>query len=109
MCCLIQAEAVAMFEVVKLVRNLGAAECSFETDNQTIAEVLMKNLPLMQIDWRAFREVFEVWKWFKEMKGFRCKYVPRSRNTVADDLEKRGNKEKWDVSLFTFPFGHQFL
>lgn len=101
--CPIQAEALAISEAVKQIRGLGITECSFETDSKTVAEALMSLQPPANMDWRAFREVWEVWQWFKESEGYTCKYVPRTQNETADILARRGTREKWDVTIFTFP------
>lgn len=44
----------------------------------------------IQADWRAFKEVCEIWRSFKENSGFVCQHISRGQNDMANlTREKR--------------------
>lgn len=96
-------KALALEEAVRYALQIGITDCVFETDNKSIAEAIMAMKPPLQVDWRAFKQVFKVWKWFRGNQGLKCDHISRSHNEVADCLAKRGTHEKWDLETHTFP------
>lgn len=101
-CSPIQAEAVALREAISFVKNLGLQPCSFYTDNQELALVCSSLDPPLEADWRAYREINEIWSLLKENE-FDCRFIPRSQNSMADELAKLGSGLDEGCSGFTFP------
>lgn len=91
-CCPIQAEALALLEAVRYVASAGISGCKFYTDNEQLSNLCMALQPPMQADWRAFKEIMEIWRVFKQNKHYSCQFFPRRHNELADQLAKNGSK-----------------
>ena len=102
-CCSMQAEAQALKLGIQQATKLGISQCVFFTDYKELQEIVTKLQPPTQMDWRACKEVLEVWKLLMDNKEYQCLFVNRGHNEMADYLAKKGRKEKWNVSGFTFP------
>lgn len=102
-CCPLQAEAIALVQGLNYAISIGLSECAFITDNQTLAEACSNLNPPLEVDWRAHREIFDVWKKIRCNRGFTCSYEGRSNNGMADYLAKRGRKIGDSYLGFTFP------
>lgn len=59
--------------------------------------------PPTDVDWRAHKEIFDIWKKVKCNKGFNCVHITREQNTLADELAKRGRIIGEDYMGFSFP------
>lgn len=90
-CCAIQAEAIALREAIIHVAEMGISECVFYSDNKSLAELCMALQPPLRADWRAFNEIFEIWKRFKANANFSCRFFARCHNELADKLARRGS------------------
>lgn len=101
-CFAFQTEALAMKEAIQLVQNMNLIDCTFITDNQQLVQLCNSSNPPLNSDWRAYYEVFDVWRMFKR-SDFSCSKAPRSQISLADFLAKRGRLEQWDQVGFTFP------
>lgn len=101
--CPLQAEAMAVNEAIKHATSLGITSCNFLTDNLYISQACSKVQPPMDSEWKAFREVFEVWKTLKDKTEFTCMHVVRSLNDEADNLARMGRKQGWDFEGYTLP------
>ncbi|XP_078168497.1 uncharacterized protein LOC144562998 [Carex rostrata] len=93
-CSPMQAEAVALREAIHFVKSLNLPSCIFLTDNQDLAKVCMELHPPVDADWRAYREINEVWRLLKEF-DYECRHIPRSQNCVADHLAKVEHAADW--------------
>lgn len=98
-----QAEAIALLEATRYMTELGYLKCIFHTDCKALADAISAAQPPLRVDWTGFREVFEVWRMFRECKEFECCYVPRCQLGLADRLAKEGSKKKWDFACHTYP------
>lgn len=94
---------MALEEAIKWIQTEGFTECTFKTDCQTLSIAANDLQPPTGMDWRAFTEVFNVCKAFKEMPGFQCLYVPRGQNVLADYLANKGRLERWDYRVLMIP------
>lgn len=101
--CPLQAEAKGLLESVKYVMGTGLAQCTFYTDNATLASaVSLLQLPT-EVDWRASREILDLWRLFKCNIGFDCKHISRSHNEMADYLAGIARREGMNYVGFTYP------
>ena len=106
-CSPLQAEAVALLEAIRYAIFKGWNQCLFCTDSQLLASETMALKPPLEVDWRAFREINEIWASLKRNSGYICLYVPRCQNDLADKLAKQGRIQGWDTHGYTFPiFNH---
>lgn len=99
----LQAEAISLEAAVKCVSSKGYTNCYFQTDCQFFVDAVMGSQPPIATDWKAFSEVFNIWKIFQITTGFKCMYVPRSQTALADYLARKGRVEGWDYTGFSFP------
>lgn len=88
-CCPIQTEARALKEAVSDVIGLGLKQCEFLTDNQELARLASALHPPIDADWRAHAECNDVWKLVRFRDDFKCHYIPRGQNELADLLAKK--------------------
>lgn len=102
-CCPLQAEAIALQQGVNHAIQSGVSECTFLTDCKALAEAIMEFNPPTDVDWRAHKEIFDIWKKVKCNKGFNCVHITREQNTLADELAKRGRIIGEDYMGFSFP------
>ena len=103
-CCPIHAEAAALSKAIQTVKSMGIARCTFFSDNQTLVQTCMALQPPVEADWRAYREMYEIWLMLKE-NDYNCLHVNRSQNSVADHLAKAGSemlRVKWDLHIQLF-------
>lgn len=63
----------------------------------------MAQRPPTDVDWKAHKEIYEVWKKMKSNLGFNCCHVARTQNGLADILAKRGAKSGESYMGFTYP------
>lgn len=98
-----QAEAIALLEATRYMKELGYLQGIFQTDCKVLADAISAAQPPLRVDWTGFREVFEVWRMFRECKEFEVCHVPRCQLGLADKLAKEGSKKKWDFSCHTYP------
>lgn len=68
-CCSLQAEAIALQQGVDYAISIGMSECSFITDNFTLAEACSILNPLMEVDWRAHKEILDIWRKWDATRG----------------------------------------
>lgn len=100
--CPLQAEAQALKEAMKQISLEGINSCVFYTDCRILGISTEQLAPPLEAEWRAFTEIFDVWKSFKQNEGFKCVHVGREQNGVADSLAKLGRKEGWDITGHTY-------
>lgn len=96
-CCPLQAEACALQQAIKFALQQGFSDC------EGLANLCMRLQPPTDGDWRAFSEMFEVWKMVKCSPGFSCEYMPRRQNGMADHLAKTGRLLGEEYTGYTYP------
>ncbi|XP_078175199.1 uncharacterized protein LOC144568705 [Carex rostrata] len=101
-CCPLQAEVVALKEAILFVKGLGLQSCSFFTDNQILAQTSMAQQPPLDADWRAYKEIQEIWGLLKE-NDFECLHIGRSHNGLADYLAKGGSTLDEGYTGYSYP------
>ncbi|KAF3332549.1 Reverse transcriptase-like protein [Carex littledalei] len=97
-----QAEVVALRDAVLFVKGLGILSCTFYTDNQSLANLCSALHPPLDAEWRAYKEINDVWGLIKENK-FECRHVNRSQNVMADYLAKVGSLLDEGYTGFSYP------
>lgn len=83
-------EAWALKEAWQEVINEGIRECVFYSDCLELVQALVQLRVPIDMDWKAFKEVFELWKIYRNNKEFRCIHVSRDLNEEADKLARLG-------------------
>lgn len=78
-------------------------ECTFLTDCLTLADICAAHSAPVDVDWRAYQEVFQVWKRMKMNRDFSCAHMKREHNALADFLAKSGSATGKSLIGFTFP------
>lgn len=73
------------------------------TDNATLASAVSLLQPPMEVDWRASREILDLWRLFKCNIGFDCKHISRSHNEMADYLAGIARRKGMNYVGFTYP------
>lgn len=68
-----------------------------------IAKVATQLQPPQDEDWRAAKELLEIWRMFKQNAQFTCQQIPRSQNGLADRLANKGRLNEGQYTGFTFP------
>jgi ribonuclease HI len=66
--CAAQAEAIALLQALHYAIDNGIKSCKFFTDSQTLSETVRAWKPPLLVDWRTFKEVFEIWKLLKKRR-----------------------------------------
>lgn len=99
--CPLQVEAVTLRDAIHHCLSMGISSCTFNTDSLTIATSCTKLEPPLELDWRAFRDVYDIWKLLKVNTGFRCVHISRSYTEVANDLAQRGRTQSWNCLGYT--------
>lgn len=102
-CCAIQAKACALLLAMKYVMGQGISSCNFFTDCQTVFSSCTALTPPIEVDWKAQKEIYDIWKILKCNPGFGCYFVSRNQNEMADELAKRGRIKGGSFTGFTFP------
>lgn len=102
-CCPLQAEAIALLQGVNYAISIGLSECSFITDSSTLAAACSNLSPPLEVDWRAHKEIFDVWKKMRCNGGLTVSYESRESNGFADSLAKRGRRMGDSYLGFTYP------
>ncbi|XP_078175152.1 uncharacterized protein LOC144568653 [Carex rostrata] len=102
-CCPLQAEAIALLQGVEYAISIGLSDCSFIIDNSTLAIACSDLNPPLEVDWRAHREIFDVWKKMRSNRGFTVLHESRENNGIADSLAKRGRRMGDSFLGFTYP------
>lgn len=106
--CAAQAEAIALLQAVQYATDNGITSCKFYTDSQTLSQAVQAWQPPLLVDWRSFKEIFEIWKRLKINREFVCQHISRSHNEMADLLACKGTKENWSFECYTYPLlGHE--
>ena len=101
-CCAIQAEVVALREAIDFVKGRGISSCTFYTDNESLARDCTDLQPPLNADWRAFRDMYEIWKSLKEC-NFVYRHISRSQNSMTDHLAKAGRELEECYTGYTYP------
>lgn len=68
-CSLLQAEAGALMEAVEQVTSLGLHSCTFFSDSMTLVQAVSQYQPPIDVDWKAYKEVHQLWTSAKSLKG----------------------------------------
>lgn len=87
-CSPLQAEARALMEAIHAAIDLGIQSCTFYSDNEILVKVCTDLGPPLEADWKAYKEVFDIWKMVKHNHLFQCIHISRSHNAMADHLAK---------------------
>ncbi|XP_078179544.1 uncharacterized protein LOC144573643 [Carex rostrata] len=99
----LQAEAKALLEAIRFVVGNGYEECSFCTDCSTLAEVVSQTNPPVEADWRAAKEILTIWEMLRAHTNYKCVYISRCHNELADYLAGIGRRERLTYLGFTYP------
>ncbi|XP_078152638.1 uncharacterized protein LOC144547828 [Carex rostrata] len=102
-CCPIQAEAQALLDAIQFVSAEGIDQCVFRSDCEVLVNLCSSLQPPIQTDWRAFKEVQEIWERLKRNQRYSCEFLARCHNELADLLARKGTKEDWEVMAYTYP------
>lgn len=102
-CCPIQAEAIALKLATDYAILEGISNCQFLTDCQSLIDACTATNPPSEVDWRASKEIFHIWKVLKCHEGFACSFVSRGQNMIADELAKRGRILGEEYVGFSYP------
>ena len=91
------------------VRGQGILSCTFFTDNQSLAIACSALHPPLEADWRAYKEINEIWNLLYE-NDYECKHINRSQNVMADYLSKVGSTlvEGYTGFSYLLSFGESF-
>lgn len=84
-CSPMQTEAVALKEAIHLVKSFNLPSCIFYTDNQELSKVCMELHPPIDANWRAYREINDIWRLLKDYE-YEWRHILRSQNCVTDHL-----------------------
>lgn len=95
-------EAMALKESIVSAITHGIVSYSLYLDGLTLVQTCSSLQPPIDADWRAFDEIFEVWKFLQENKSFVCVHVHRCHNDMADNLAKKERLNGWDHLGYTF-------
>lgn len=98
-----QLEAMALKEAVQMVTDKGITDCIFMSDNRELVDLVSRNTPPTQADWREFSEILNIWKALCGKETMACVYISRSQNNATDTLAKLGRQQGWDLTGFTYP------
>ena len=101
-CCPLQAEAVALREAILFVKGKGLQSCTFLTDSQTLAQVCSSPQPPLDADWRAYKEINDIWCLLQD-NDYICSYISRSQLVMADYLAKGGRTLEEGFTRYTYP------
>ncbi|XP_078150218.1 uncharacterized protein LOC144545526 [Carex rostrata] len=102
-CCAVQAEAIAMLKAIDFVKATKQARCTFLIDCSVVAKIASQLQRPQEEDWRASRELHEIWRAFKQNSRFSCQHIPRDQNDLADILAKKGRIHGGHFTGYTFP------
>lgn len=102
-CCALQAEAIALGHAIQLAQQEGMGKCTFITDSLVLAQACTDLNPPLEVDWRAHKEIYDIWKRLKQCLNFSCVFRDRSHNDLANSLAKRGRRIGGSYTGFTYP------
>lgn len=86
----LRAEARAVLEALVLTKSKGWEQFTICSDCQSLVSAVLAIDPPVDVDWRAFKEVYDIWLFLRLNPDINCIYVDRSQNALADSLAKRG-------------------
>lgn len=102
-CCALQAEAVALWEALQYAEQEGIGTCTFITDCQVLAQACTDTRPPLEVDWRAHKEIYNIWRKLKQCLGFSCIFMGRGHNDLADSLARKGRQMGGSYIGYTYP------
>lgn len=102
-CCAIQAEALALQRAIDYAIKNRFHTCHFISDCQALVNASNAQQPPVEVDWRAHKEMYDIWKKLKCTPGFTCSHIGREQNELADTLAKKGRILGGSYEGFTFP------
>lgn len=89
-CCALQTEACALLNAMEYAIRNGFSCCNFLSDCQVLVNACTAQQPPIEVDWKAHKEIYVIWKMIKCNPGFRCCHIGREQNELADFLAKQG-------------------
>lgn len=99
----LHAEARALLLAIQHAISSNWGPCTFCSDSQELVLACTTIHPPTEVDWRAHREVHDIWILLNQCPDYLCVFVPRIQNGLADYLAKQGRKGGWDQQGYTFP------
>lgn len=101
--CALQTEGLAVLKGLQLIGSLGIRACTIYSDSASLVTFASQSQPPIEADWRAFREVYEVWEALQRNTDLQLIHLPRGLNEMADKLAKRGRLMAQDYTGYTYP------
>lgn len=99
----LQAEAGALLEAVKQVVSFGLHSCTFFSDSLTLVQAISQYQPPLEVDWKAYKEVHQIWLAAQRNRGWVFCHIGRDLNDVADKLAKLGRIEGHRIVGYRYP------
>lgn len=102
-CSPLQAEAGALMEAVKQVISLGLHSCTFFSDSLILVQAVSQYQPPLDVDWKAYREVHQIWLAAQRNRGWVFCHINRDQNEIADKLAKLGRIQGHRIVGYRYP------
>lgn len=64
-CCALQTEACALLNAMEYAIRNGFSCCNFLSDCQVLANLCAAQQPPIEVDWKAHKEIYVIWKMIK--------------------------------------------
>ncbi|XP_026428428.1 uncharacterized protein LOC113324327 [Papaver somniferum] len=87
-----QAEAKGLWEVAQWAKEKELENVVFELDSKLVVEAVNKNV--FNIDWRLRNLILDIKELFNFFSSWKCCYVPKEKNKIADKLSKLARVER---------------
>ncbi|XP_026409000.1 uncharacterized protein LOC113304154 [Papaver somniferum] len=79
-------ESKGLWEAVKWAEEMQLVNVQFEMDSQIVADAVNKNSTT--VDWKIRNLLLDIKSVFSNYSSWKCSYVPKEKNKVADILAK---------------------
>ncbi|XP_026438987.1 uncharacterized protein LOC113337540 [Papaver somniferum] len=94
-----QAECMGLWEAVKLAQSLNMKKVHFELDAKTVVEAVNNNV---SIDWQLLNFVKDIQSFFSSFSFWKCSYIPKESNKVADILSKLARENDLSIAWSSY-------
>jgi ribonuclease HI len=101
--CAMHAAAIALLTALEELENNGIECWTIKSDCLKLVNMVDALNPPLEVDWRAFKEVYEAWRKLKMMPRVTVQWLARGENEEAHMLATHARMHAGDFTGFTYP------